>query len=995
MREFIQLKLILLAVVIMAGSVAWGQTETIIYSTGFENSEGFTATTSYSNTAVKYQGPIEKQWGIVMGSTTTTGSIEGSQSMQMRSYASNTTIGYVFTNFDLNNVSKVSFVANAFDINTNTFKAYYSIDGGSTWVGETTYNITTTKATYTLTVSETGEYPNVRIKIENSTNNVAGRITIDDFKVYAIVTESTLTVSPNSISDFSYFTEEGPSKENSIKVSGLNLIDDIIISAPSNYEISTGFGEAFVPSNLITLTALNGTVSESTIYVRLQAGLSMGNYDGSITVESGTQSKTVSLNGVVKVRSVVISQIYGGGGNSGATFTHDFIELYNPTFDDINITNWSVQYAGATGNFSISNTTSTLLDGIVKAGHYYLIQQAEGTGGTVDLPSPDLIGEIPMGASNFKVALVNNTEPITGITDENVIDFVGAGTANQREGTENAPAGSNTNSIARIDYGRTDTDNNKADFVAGTPFPRNSSYYIAEGTDDFRSNKSGNWNSFDSWQSSYDAGENWYFSANKLIPTSDASSISIEKDHLITIDTDVTASTVSVQPTGKLTIAETKTLTAPVKLLSDASGTATLVGNVNGTAEVNQYIENLGRTYAVSSPVADGTYDGTAFYFNANTASDVASGYLSDHTTFVKGLGYAVKPTSSNLQFTGTLNNGPVDITIYHNRNNADKFRGWNLIGNPYPSELNWKSVWESINATAGIKSSIWFNFNTQAAYNAVGDVSVPASFHGIIPPMQGFWVVASDDAENSTTISLTNAMRLNSTNSNPLRAPRVNQNQIIRLQVSNGTLSDEMLLYFNENASDAYDNFDTQKMPDETSLQIYTLLEGRPMLINGMNAIPYDKEITLVYKAATKGSYTIRSTEFSNFGEGEKVVLKDKQLGVETDLTTSDYNFTSETGINLERFSLILPKTNVISSIDSNPIGDTQLVLVDGKLHIMLQGKVDVARVNVYNSVGQLAVSEQISRSENRLSKQLSPGVYIVTIQVGAFTQSQKLIVR
>lgn len=188
MRKFTFLKMMLLAVVMVGSMGVWGQTETVIYSTGFESSEGFVASTTYNNTAEKFQGPTGKQWGIVMGTASTTGPIAGSQSMQMRSYAANTTVGYAYTNFNLANVTKVTFSAKAYDANTPDFKAYYSTDGGATWVGATTFTVGTTVSSYTLNVSATGAYPSVRIKIENYINNTAGRLTIDDVSVYGMIT---------------------------------------------------------------------------------------------------------------------------------------------------------------------------------------------------------------------------------------------------------------------------------------------------------------------------------------------------------------------------------------------------------------------------------------------------------------------------------------------------------------------------------------------------------------------------------------------------------------------------------------------------------------------------------------------------------------------------------------------------------------------------------------------------------------------------------------
>lgn len=72
--------------------------------------------------------------------------------------------------------------------------------------------------------------------------------------------------------------------------------------------------------------------------------------------------------------NIVISQVYGGGGNSGATLRNDFVELFNRGNTAVTITGWSVQYASASG----SNWDATLLGGVIQPGQYYLIQEAQG-----------------------------------------------------------------------------------------------------------------------------------------------------------------------------------------------------------------------------------------------------------------------------------------------------------------------------------------------------------------------------------------------------------------------------------------------------------------------------------------------------------------------------------------------------------------------------------------------------------------------------------------
>lgn len=174
---------------------------------------------------------------------------------------------------------------------------------------------------------------------------------------------------------------------------------------------------------------------------------------------------------------VVISQIYGGGGNSGATLTHDFIELFNRSNSPVNLNGWSVQYASSTG----ATWQKTELNGIaLQPGQYYLVQEAKGSGGTTALPAADTSGAIAMSASNGKVALVNNITPLSGASpsDAGIIDFVGFGTANAAEGAP-TPALNNTTAALRLANGCSDSDNNSSDFTTGAPAPRNSASPLA------------------------------------------------------------------------------------------------------------------------------------------------------------------------------------------------------------------------------------------------------------------------------------------------------------------------------------------------------------------------------------------------------------------------------------------------------------------------------------------------------------------------------------
>ncbi len=172
---------------------------------------------------------------------------------------------------------------------------------------------------------------------------------------------------------------------------------------------------------------------------------------------------------------IVISQVYGGGGNTGATYKNDFIEIFNAGSAAVDVTGWTVQYASATGS---SWSTTALGNKTIAPGQYFLIQESTGASGTVNLPAPDATGSLALSATAGKVALVNNATALNSAmpTNASIVDLVGFGTtAGYYEGTGPTPAPSNTTGVLRVMSGCTDTDNNSTDFVAGTPAPRNTS----------------------------------------------------------------------------------------------------------------------------------------------------------------------------------------------------------------------------------------------------------------------------------------------------------------------------------------------------------------------------------------------------------------------------------------------------------------------------------------------------------------------------------------
>ena len=157
---------------------------------------------------------------------------------------------------------------------------------------------------------------------------------------------------------------------------------------------------------------------------------------------------------------VVISEVYGGGGNSGATWTHDFVELYNNSDAAVDISSWAIQYYSKAGTVA-SNTTP--LTGSVEPHHTYLVQMAKGSGGTTPLPAPDRIGSAAMSGTDGRIDLVAGTT---------VVDRVGYGASRVSENASAPALTSNTSATRSAPCA--DTDNNATDFRASAPTPENS-----------------------------------------------------------------------------------------------------------------------------------------------------------------------------------------------------------------------------------------------------------------------------------------------------------------------------------------------------------------------------------------------------------------------------------------------------------------------------------------------------------------------------------------
>lgn len=435
--------------------------------------------------------------------------------------------------------------------------------------------------------------------------------------------------------------------------------------------------------------------------------------------------------------------------------------------------------------------------------------------------------------------------------------------------------------------------------------------------------------------------------------------------------------TVTIAPNAKLTVTGSLTATNLV-INSDANGTGTLVNTgtitLTNPATVNQYLSSA-RNWYISAPIAGATVPaGSTYYYYDETQKMVdADGDhwipVTEGTALVVGKGYIAQPgAATTLTFNGLLNDG--DKSIVLTRQGATS-KGFNLVGNPYPSYLDAAALL-SANRPEGaekVENNIWYRTRTGSlyqfqTYNATGDESVPqAANASYIHPMQSFWVRALAD---NVELNFTNAMRKHNETLSPilLRVKATSERQRLRLQANNGTTTDEALIYFDANASNAFDRYDAPKFAEKNTVtQIFTTAGNEKLVINGMNSIPLDTPIGLGFVPGNATSFSIKANEVTNLPSDVRVILKDNTNGLETDLTDgiTTYQFAPATTSG-DRFSIIFRSPNLTTGLNNTDKTNVSVYVKSNK-QIVISAPANSSYA-IYNVLGQIVEFGKVTNS-------------------------------
>jgi uncharacterized repeat protein (TIGR01451 family) len=301
-----------------------------------------------------------------------------------------------------------------------------------------------TNNSYSISITTTNDAGSYQVVVTNNSGSATSSVaTLTIISAPLILTNpASLTVSTGSTAGFSVTAVGAAPLAYQWRFNGLDILNATNASYVTNPVTTNDAG-----SYVVVVTNAHGSVTSAPAI---------------LTVTAGTAA------------NIVISQIYGGGGNSGATYRNDYVELFNPGGATTSVAGWSVQYASASG----STWQVASLNGSIPAGAYYLVQLASGGASGSLLPTANATNTgINISGANGKLALCTNTTALSGsnpVGGATIADFVGYGTAGAFEGSAAAPAGGNAIAIFRKNNGLTDTGDNAADFETGAPNPRNS-----------------------------------------------------------------------------------------------------------------------------------------------------------------------------------------------------------------------------------------------------------------------------------------------------------------------------------------------------------------------------------------------------------------------------------------------------------------------------------------------------------------------------------------
>ncbi len=475
---------------------------------------------------------------------------------------------------------------------------------------------------------------------------------------------------------------------------------------------------------------------------------------------------------------------------------------------------------------------------------------------------------------------------------------------------------------------------------------------------------------------------------------------------------------------GNLTLLSTATQTA----LIDGSGS----GNVTGSVTMQRYIPSAFGYKYVSSPFSNTTVNAFSGYVNLNATFPTFYKYDENHqvplgtdvsgwTAYTSTSGslnplegysanFGTSPIAKTMSLTGLVNNG--DLSVDLSNHNRTFTKGFNLVGNPYPSPIDWDAVgWTKTNISGGI---YFFNASAPGANTAANDSlqylgEYSSYVNGVstggadnnIGSMQGFFVHVS---AASGRLGVSNSVRTKKLDTG-LKEAFVDQRTILRFaanfKITNAT-EDAAVIYFDEQASRSFDeDKDALKMMNTNTLvpNLYFLsTDSKQLSISGMPT-PSDSisKVPLGITILRDGWINFNAKDISQLPSSLHIYLVDNEKRVSQDLKQQpEYLFYLKAGVNNQRLTLVfsLSEINPITPVTEKMftvIHSASLFMIKMNLPFNTKGSIFVT-----NMKGQMILRREVFEQETvEISPSSASGLYIITVISGNRKTSEKILIR
>ncbi len=429
--------------------------------------------------------------------------------------------------------------------------------------------------------------------------------------------------------------------------------------------------------------------------------------------------------------------------------------------------------------------------------------------------------------------------------------------------------------------------------------------------------------------------------------------------------------------------------------------------SVRNSSTIQDYI-SAGRWHYLSSPLSEDTagifmdmylYSFDESIYDTNATGVTTAGWVNitdESVSLIPGTGYKVwsysaNPGSKTVSFTeGRPNDGTIELTTtatdQDGNGNIDGKEGWNLVGNPFPSAIDWdNSGWVGKNK---FDASIYVYDGSQyLSWNG----STGSITDGVIPAMQAFFVKATDF---SPLLKVGNSARVHG--ASPYKESEV-QN-LLKLTVYGNGFKDETFINFNENATQGFDSqFDAYKLKGIVEApQLYSIV-GDDIL--SINVLPgFDNEVTLPlgFEVGAESEYTITAFDLDSFSDGVDAYLEDLQENVIINLSEQDnYMFTANPIDEPQRF--VLHFFGSLGKDEMNEISDLSIYSYGNDVFIRNNSNELInANVTVLNLSGQIVWQQDLVFTDlEKIILNSKAGYYIIQVQTEKMNYNKKVILR